>query len=135
MSGFNGAVDAGNVKKSDIVNNLTNTDPTKALAAPQGKALNDKLTPGYSTIERNIKVSNCAGIATVSFEYYTASTEQTLANTTFATVPVGMRPHFKISFVEPFGQRRIFINEDGTMFSTTDIPANANIRGYITYVC
>lgn len=27
---------------ADVVNNLTSTDPTKALAAPQGKALNDK---------------------------------------------------------------------------------------------
>ena len=28
---------------ADVVDNLTNTDPTKVLAAPQGKALNDKI--------------------------------------------------------------------------------------------
>ena len=31
------------LKTTDVVNNLTSTDPTKALAAPQGKALNDKM--------------------------------------------------------------------------------------------
>jgi hypothetical protein len=39
-----------NVKKSDIVNKLTSTDPTKVLAAPQGKALNDKIDNLISTI-------------------------------------------------------------------------------------
>lgn len=29
---------------ADVVNNLTNTDATKVLAAPQGKALNDKIS-------------------------------------------------------------------------------------------
>ena len=31
------------VAKADIVDNLTSTDPNKVLAAPQGKALNDKI--------------------------------------------------------------------------------------------
>lgn len=43
MAGFNGTADAGTLHTSDVVNNLTSTDPTKVLAAPQGKALNDTI--------------------------------------------------------------------------------------------
>ena len=41
MSGFNGAVDGGNVKQSSIVDNLTTNDATKVLSAKQGKVLQD----------------------------------------------------------------------------------------------
>ena len=34
-----------NVKKSDIVDNLTSTATNQPLSAAQGKALNEKLTP------------------------------------------------------------------------------------------
>ena len=39
LAGFGNYLTSG-----DVVNNLTSTDPTKVLAAPQGKALNDKVT-------------------------------------------------------------------------------------------
>ena len=44
------------VAKADIVNNLTNTDPTKVLAAPQGKALNDRITNLPNTIYSSYNV-------------------------------------------------------------------------------
>ena len=44
MSGFVGYADANNVKKTDIVNNLTSTATDAPLSAAQGKALNDKIT-------------------------------------------------------------------------------------------
>ena len=89
----------------------------------------------YQTIEYNIKVSKNSGVVTVSFEYFNDTTELIPANTDFATVPVGFRPSFKVSFVEPFNSKRIFVNEDGGIFSTTDIPSGSKIRGYISYVC
>lgn len=56
MAGFNGTADAGTLHTSDVVNNLNSTDPTKVLAAPQGKALNDKIgtVPSGQTVEGQI---------------------------------------------------------------------------------
>lgn len=42
MSGFSGYADANNVKKTDIVNNLTSTATDAPLSAAQGKMLNEE---------------------------------------------------------------------------------------------
>lgn len=55
------------VAKADVVNNLTSTDPTKVLAAPQGKALNDKITnlpnalySSYNVLIDTVQISQTA---------------------------------------------------------------------------
>ena len=51
MAGFNGSVDAGNVKRSEIVNNLTSTSTTAPLSANMGKALNDTFANRFGNIQ------------------------------------------------------------------------------------
>ena len=57
MSGFNGAIDAGNVKKSDIVNNLTSSETQKPGSANMLRELNNKLTPDGGHMALNGKVT------------------------------------------------------------------------------
>jgi len=46
------ALDAVYLKKSDVVDNLTTDNATKALSAKQGKALNDKIGSAITYINQ-----------------------------------------------------------------------------------
>ncbi len=65
-----------NVKKSDIVNNLTSTETQKPLSAAQGKALNDLIAQSTANIftlksgETTIGNIMCAGYNTGSGNYF-----------------------------------------------------------------
>ena len=55
-----------NVKKTDIVNNLTSTNTDKPLSAAQGKALNDLIAQSTATLDSHIKAHNLGNITTLS---------------------------------------------------------------------
>lgn len=69
------------LSQSDVVNNLTSTDPTKVLAAPQGKALNEAITQSkaYVTI-----------VATPSEHYNYVDVDRTVNGITYNKIIAGI---------------------------------------------
>lgn len=85
LAGFGNYLTTG-----DVVNNMDNTDPTKVLAAPQGKALNDTLLNNAKIYRINVTSGE-----TASNGYFPLSSSYLADN--FVSIQNGNEIHFGAS--------------------------------------
>ena len=137
-----------NVKKTDIVNNLTSTNTDKPLSAAQGKALNDLVAQSTATLSYDlyqnsnqmcvIKVGRLCFITCVINSWYNSAAGGTIRSGSASgpewIISSGFRPIQQCEIKEANIGKRITIGTDGKV-SCNEALNGVSLRFSGCYIC